>query len=134
MQATLVIIIAAHVSASVFWSGTTFALAKIDALGVDRVFPLQIASAIVSLASGAYLMQTLRYETAGRSQQVLACAALCALIALAIQAALVGGSRKYLRLDSDAALAARSRVELGYRLSAGLLALTLVGMATARYL
>jgi Mg/Co/Ni transporter MgtE len=133
MNVPLVIALAVHVVAAVFWAGSTFTLARTAALGAERLFASQLSAAAVAILSGGYLWGVVhkgRFET---SEKILAAGISAAIVALIVQAALGGSALPAIRRANGDNPAARSRVALAQRIAAGLLFITVVCMATARY-
>lgn len=134
MQITLIVAVAVHVLGAVFWAGTTFSLARTGGLAADRLFRPQMLAATIAILSGGYLWSLTHAGGAGLAEEVLTAGALCAIIAAAVQGMLAGATIRQVRrakLDEDAA---RPRLVLAYRISALLLAVTIVAMTSARYL
>ncbi|MET3666276.1 hypothetical protein [Caulobacter sp. 1776] len=122
MPLLLIIVIALHVLSSVFWAGSTFAMARVGGTEAPRLFGPQMGAAGVAVLTGGALWGLLHRGGFGTSEAVLAGGALAALLALAVQVLGVGRG-----------LRAGSPVAGPYRASAGLLAITIVCMAIARY-
>ena len=133
MQQALIIALSLHILAATFWAGSTFALARMAGIGSDRLFASQMGAAAIVVVTGAYLWLTLHEGSFGATEQLLAAGALCALLALAIQAMVAGGAlRKLRRLGTDDTKA-RSRIVVVHRVAALLLVVATVAMAAARY-
>jgi hypothetical protein len=132
VQLTL-IALSLHVLAATFWAGSTFALVRMAGKGSEPLFAPQLGAAAVAVATGAYLWLTLHEGSFGISEQLLTTGALCALVAAAIQAVVVGGAIKKLRRHGSDDAKARSRVVVAQRFAAFLLAVATVAMASARY-
>jgi hypothetical protein len=133
MQQTLAIALSLHILAATFWAGSTFALMRMAGNGGEQLFAPQMGAAAIAVATGAYLWRTLHGGSFGATERSLAVGALCALLAVAIQALLVGSALMRLRSpDSDAATA-RSRILVANRLAALLLVVATVAMAASRY-
>jgi hypothetical protein len=128
MPLLLIIVIALHVLSSVFWAGSTFAMARVGGTEAPRLFRPQMGATGVSVLTGGALWGLLHRGGFGTSETVLATGALAALVALAVQAVGVG---RGLRAAGPAGTA--PAVAVPYRLSAGLLMITIVCMAIARY-
>jgi hypothetical protein len=126
MQPLLIITVALHVLTSIFWAGTTFVLARTGGADAARLFRPQIGAAVVAIVSGAILWHLLHDGDFGRMEMALAIAAGAAVTAFVIQAAGVGGILRRRQADSRGLATA-------YRISAGLLMVTAIGMASARY-
>jgi hypothetical protein len=129
MHILLIVVLAAHVLAAVFWAGTTFVLARNGGNGASSLFRPQMGAASVAILSGAYLWAMFHRQSFGVAETILGIGIVAALVAVALQALLVGGA---LRAGSGSSDAGR-RVALGERLAAALLIVTVVCMATARY-
>ncbi|MBW8816249.1 MAG: hypothetical protein JF588_22760 [Caulobacterales bacterium] len=126
MQLVLVLAVAVHVLSSVFWAGSTFVLARNVGAGAGKLFRPQMGAATVTVLAGVYLWSQLHTGGFGRNEQILALGAVSAIVAAGVQGALVG---RALRKGADEAATAPA-----HRISAGLLALALVCMTTARHL
>lgn len=129
----IVVALSLHVLSATFWAGSTFALARMVGKGSELLFAPQLGAAAVAVATGAYLWLTLHDGPFGISEQLLTAGALCALVAPATQAVVVGGAiKKMLRHGSHDAKA-RSRVVVAQRFAALLSAVATAAMAPARY-
>lgn len=126
MQPLLITVVAVHVLSSVFWAGSTFVLARTGGADAARLFRPQIGAAVIAAASGVLLWNLFHAGGFGKAENVLALGACAALAALAIQAV---GVTRGLRTAGPAA----PRLALVYRTSAGLLLVTVICMAVARY-
>jgi hypothetical protein len=133
MQLALVVAISLHILAATFWAGSTFALARTAGNGSEQLFVPQLFSAVFAIGAGAYLWQTLHEGSFGTTERWLAAGAWSAILALAIQAVVVGVALRRLRKPGSDATRARSRIALAYRVTALLLAFAAVGMAASRY-
>ncbi|MGL3107319.1 hypothetical protein [Bradyrhizobium sp. BR 1432] len=88
MHTALVIALSLHVLSSVFWAGSSFALARIGGVGGEQlVFP-QLGAATIAILTGGYLGHLVHAGSFGTTEQVLAVGAVCALIAAGVQAAI----------------------------------------------
>ena len=126
MQPLLIVTVALHVLSAIFWAGTTFTLARTGGADAARLFRPQIGAAIVAMVTGSMLWHLLHEADFGRMELALAIAAGAAVTAFLVQAVGVG---RILRRDA----ADRTGLAIAYRISAGLLMVTAIGMATARY-
>jgi hypothetical protein len=133
MQLALVIAISLHILAATFWAGSTFALARMAGSGSEQLFVPQLFAAVFAIGAGAYLWHTLHEGSFGTVEQLLAAGAVAAILALAIQAAVIGGALRQLRRPERDNTSARSRVAVAQRAAAFLLAIAAVAMAAARY-
>ena len=133
MQLTLAIVISLHVLAATFWAGSTFALVRMRGNGSDQLLAPQLGAAVVVIASGAYLWLTLHEGSFGNTEQFLIVGALAAILALAIQAVVIGGALRERRRSEAADTKTRSRIALAQRAAAVLLMAAAVAMAAARY-
>jgi uncharacterized membrane protein len=134
MQTALVIALSLHVLSSVFWAGSSFALARTGGAGGEQlVFP-QLGAATIAILTGAYLGHLVHAGSFGTTEQVLALGAVCALIAVGVQTAI--GPRAVLALRRGAGDPAgmRSRIATAQRVAAGLLGITALCMGAARYI
>jgi hypothetical protein len=130
MHILVIIVIAAHVLSGVFWAGSTFALARSGGKGASLIFRSQMGAASLAVLSGAYLWAAFHRHSFSIADAILGAGIAAAVCALAVQALLVG---RALRADATSPGPAR-RVALGERVAAGLLILTVICMATARYI
>jgi uncharacterized membrane protein len=134
MQSALVIALSLHVLSSVFWAGSSFALARTGGAGGEQlVFP-QLGAATIAVLTGAYLGHLAHAGSFGTAEQVLAVGAVCALVAAAVQAATGPRALLKLRHGTSEAADARSRIAMAQRVAAALLAITAVCMGAARYI
>jgi len=133
MQMDLTIAISLHILAATFWAGSTFALARMAGNGSEQLLRPQLGAAVVAIGSGAYLWHSLHEGSFGTSEQLLATGAVAALLAFGIQAVVVGGALRALRVAGSGDAVVRSRVAFAYRSTAVLLAVAAVAMAAARY-
>jgi hypothetical protein len=115
MQILVILLLAIHVLAGVFWAGSTFALAHSRQAGARRLFGAQMAAATLSAAAGALLWGILHRGPPAGMEKTLAAGALCAVLAAGAQGAL------------------RKSPQLAQRIAAALLAITVVCMTVARY-
>ena len=133
MQVALIIALSLHVLSSVFWAGTSFALARTGGVGGEQLFRPQMGAAVVAILTGGYLGHLAHAGAFGTAEKVLAAGALAALIAAGIQAAIGGRAIASLRAGKADEAAARSRLAAAQRIAALLLAVTAVCMGAARY-
>lgn len=132
MQSILVVTLALHVLAAVFWAGSTFALARAGGGFAEQLFRPQLGAATVAILSGTCLWYLLHAGAFGRMEQVLAIAAGSAVIAFAVQIS-GGKTLRDLRAKPDSEAALRRRVAAVQRVASGLLMVTVIAMAIARY-
>src|SRR5215472_3099097 len=130
MRITLLLTLVLHLLSGVFWAGSTFALARTAAASADRLFWPQIVAAAGAIVTGGYLWHLL-HSSFGTQEQILA---LGAFLALSAQAALCGPALQQLKRAEHKGGQLQARVTLGQRVAAGLLALTVICMAVARYI
>jgi hypothetical protein len=133
MQTVLIIALSLHVLSSVFWAGSSFTLARTGGLGGEKLLVPQIGAATVAVVTGATLWRLVHEGSFALSEQILAGGALAALAALTVQIIVGGGAIRQLRNGVADASAARSRLAVAQRIAAGLLAITALCMAAARY-
>ena len=134
MQIALVIALSLHVLSTVFWAGTSFALARTGGVGGEQLFRPQMAAAVIAVLTGGYLGHLVHAGTFGTTEQVLAIGALAALIAAGVQGAIGGRAIRSLRVGKADEAVARSRIAAAQRIAAVLLAVAAVCMGAARYL
>jgi hypothetical protein len=133
MQTTLLVTLVLHLLSGVFWAGSTFALARTRAVTADQLFRPQMGAAVVVVVTGAVLWHLLHPSGFGTMEQVLALGALGAVLAAGVQGALCGPALRRLQSVGGKDTRLQARVALGHRIAAGLLALTVICMAAARY-
>ena len=132
MQSVLIVTLALHVLASAFWAGSTFAAVRAGDGFAEQLFRPQLGAATVAILSGTYLWYLLHAGAFGPTEQVLAIAAGSAVIALAVQISL-GKTFRDRREKPDSEIALRRRVTAVQRVASGLLIVTVIAMAIARY-
>jgi hypothetical protein len=110
------ILIAIHLLAGVFWAGSTFTLALSGGRGADALFRPQMIAAVLAIVAGVILWAVVIRGSVGPMETSLSVGAACAVIAAGFQGAW------------------RKQPALSQRIAAGLLAVTVVSMAIARYL
>src|SRR4029450_8758188 len=121
MQQALMAVLSLHVLAATFWTGSTLTLARTGGGGSERLFGPQMGAAVIAVLTGAYLWRTLHEASFGPMERWLTAGALCALLAVVIQAIFAGGAlRKLNQHRGDEALA-RSRIAVAHRVAAVLL-------------
>src|SRR5262245_27354636 len=132
MQATLVVTVVLHVLSGVFWAGATFVLARTGGYQADRFFRPQMGAATIAVLTGALLWFLLHRGSAGIQEHILGVGAVSALLAAGVQ----GASAPALRLAASGGatefIPSRG-LAVSQRIAAGLLAITVACMATARY-
>lgn len=133
MQLAMIIAISVHILAATFWAGSTFALARMAGRGSEQLFVPQLLAAAFAIGAGGYLWRTLHEGSFGTAEQWLATGAVSAILALVIQAAVIGGALRQLRKAGSDNPSVRSRVAVAQRGAAILLAIAAVTMASARY-
>ena len=116
MQTLLIVLIAAHILAGVFWAGSTFAIVRTGGAGADILFRPQMGAAAVAVLAGMGLWGILHRGPPGPMENALAIGAACAIAAAGVQGAL-----------------RRKNPLRGQRIAAGLLSVTVLCMAIARY-
>jgi hypothetical protein len=130
MQIALILIISLHVLSGVFWAGTTFAVARSDASLALRLFRPQMGAASLAIITGILLWFYLFRGSAGAAGKTLGVGIAAALAAAAVQ----GTAARLLRRPQSAAAAASARgLNVAQRFAAGLLGITVVCMAAARF-
>lgn len=134
MQTALVIALSLHVLSSVFWAGSSFALARTGAAGGEQlVFP-QLGAATIAILTGAYLWHLVHAGSFSMTEQVLAFGAVCALIAVCVQVAIGPRAVVTLRRGTGDLAGVRRRIATAQRVAAGLLGITALCMGAARYI
>ena len=134
MQTALVIALSLHVLSSVFWAGSSFALARTGGAGGEQlVFP-QLGAATIAILTGAYLGHAAHDGSFGTTEQVLVFGAGCALIAVVVQAAIGPRAVIALRRGTSDLADVQSRIATAQRMAAALLGITALCMGAARYI
>ncbi|MGH8137342.1 MAG: hypothetical protein ACREVV_03990 [Steroidobacteraceae bacterium] len=116
MQTLLIVLIGVHVVAGTFWAGTTFVLAHNRGAGAQALFRPQMGSAALAVLAGLGLWGIAHRGPFGPMERTLAVGIVCAIAAAGIQ----GATRKKDPVRPQ-------------RIAAGLLFITVVCMAVARY-
>jgi hypothetical protein len=116
-----------------FWAGSTFALARTGATSADKLFRPQMGAAVVVAITGGVLWHLLHPLVFGSQEQALALGALAALLAASVQGALCGPALRQLTRADGNDVRSQAQVALGQRIAAGLLVVTVLCMAAARY-
>jgi hypothetical protein len=133
MQTVLIIALSMHVLAAVFWAGGTFVLARLGGVGGPRLRAPMLGAAIVTLLTGGYLWHAVHGAAFGLPEKVLAVGIASALLAFIVQVGADARTRWQLARGTLPEAAAQARMVLVARLAAGLLAITAICMAAARY-
>jgi hypothetical protein len=132
--ATLIVIaLAMHVLSSVFWAGSTFTLARLSGLAGERLVLPQAGAAVVAILTGGYLWHTMHGADLGPFEQVLLGGISAALIAILLQIVVGVRTVAALRRETLDDKSAQRRLAVVQRFAAGLLAITVICMAIARY-
>lgn len=116
MQILLIVLVGLHILAGVFWAGSTFAIVRSGGAGAQALFGPQMGAATITVLAGIGLWGVLHRGGMGPMEHTLALGAVCAIAAAGVQ----GATRK------------KNPVK-GQRIAAGLLAITVICMAIARY-
>jgi hypothetical protein len=116
MQILLIVLIGLHILAGVFWAGSTFAIVRSGGAGAQALFGPQMGAATITVLAGIGLWGVLHRGGMGPMEHTLALGAVCAIAAAGVQ----GATHK------------KNPVK-GQRIAAGLLAITVICMAIARY-
>jgi uncharacterized membrane protein len=133
VQNILILAISLHVLAVIYWAGSTFALARLQGGGSERLFVPQMIAAAVAIVSGGFLWRSLHQGVFETAEKVLGIGVASALVALAVQLLVAGGALRSLRRQKGDADKQRSRIAVAHRVAAGLLAVAALSMAAARY-
>jgi hypothetical protein len=134
MQIALVITLSLHVLSTVFWAGTSFALARTGGVGGEHLFRPQMGAAVVAVLTGGYLGHLAHAGAFGTAEQILLVGAFAAVVAAGVQGAVGGRAIRSLRVGKTDEAVARSRIAAAQRIAAVLLAVAAVCMGAARYL
>jgi hypothetical protein len=134
LDSTLLVTQVLHVLSGVFWAGSTFALARSRGASAGELFGPQMGSATVAVITGGLLWYLLHSPGSGGLQErILGLGALAAVLAAGVQGALCGSALRQLAAAGETNKRSQGRVTLGHQIAAGLLALTVICMASARY-
>jgi hypothetical protein len=129
MQTILIVAAVLHILPAVAWAGFTFAIARTGAANVESLFAPQLGAGGIAILGGGWLWSLTHGRAFGEAETVLAIGALAAGVAFATQ---VGSAAPIIRrLPENPQL--RSRAAIGQRIAAGLLAIAVICMASARY-
>jgi hypothetical protein len=134
MQIALIVALSLHILSSVFWAGTSFAMARTGGVGGEHLFRPQMGAAVVAVLTGGYLGHLVHAGAFGATEQILAAGAVAALLAAGVQAAIGGRAIRSLHSGTADEAGARSRIATAQRVAAALLAVTAVCMGAARYI
>ena len=132
MDILMIIVIALHAMSGVFWAGSTAAMANLGPLSAPnagRIFPGQMIAAGIVVLTGIILWAVWRGGALGTSEIILLVGIVCAIVAAGIQGAIVGRSRRNGTISAEA----QPKVVTAYRITAGLLMLTVITMVTSRF-
>jgi hypothetical protein len=134
MQILLIVTLVLHVLTGVFWAGTTFSLALTAGAHADRLFRPQMGAAVLVVLTGGLLWHLAHDGRFGTAEQLLAVGALCAIAAAGVQGMVTGPVlRKHTAGGGSERSALHARMVTGQRVAAGLLTVTVICMAAARY-
>jgi hypothetical protein len=133
MQVLLIVTQVLHVLTGVFWAGTTFTLALTGGAHADRLFRPQMAAAVVVVLTGGLLWHLAHSGAFGTAEQLLDVGALCAIVAAGVQGMSTGPALRHRAAGGAELPSLRARMATGQRVAAGLLTVTVICMAAARY-
>src|SRR5260370_14559383 len=134
MQIALIIALSLHILSSVFWAGTSFALARTGGVGGEQLFRPQLGAAVIAVLTGGYLGHLAHAGAFGTAEQVLAVGALAALVAAGVQGAIGGPAIRSLHTGKPGECGARARVAVAHPIAAGALAVTAGCIEARRHL
>lgn len=132
MDYVMIAVIALHALSGVFWAGSTAAMANLGPLGAPnaaRIFPGQMIAAGIAVVTGITLWAVWRGAAFGPSELILLVGIASAIIAAALQGSIVGRARRNGAIPAEA----QPRIVQAYRLTAGLLMLTVITMVTSKF-
>ena len=133
MQYVYIATIGLHVMAGVFWAGTTITLARDPDIRAERFIQPQLGAAGMVFLTGALLWYFFHGAYFGSMEMVLALGILAAFAAAGVLSVVVRKtSRQLAGADAATERALRAKMAGGERISAWLLVLTVLCMATAR--
>lgn len=125
----LVIVTVLHVLPAMFWAGTTAVMARSGAAEIEGLAFAQIGAAATAIVMGTLLWGVSHHG----GDPVLTAGALCALAAVAAQAASLPRVRALMRASGAEKPALRGALAFNQRVAAVLLAIALACMVTWRY-
>jgi hypothetical protein len=131
MQTILMFTVALHVLSGIFWAGSTFVLARLGGAGVRQLARPQMGAAAVAVLTGGILWRLVHAHSFQPQERILAVGACCAIIAAGVQGAVA--ARMGLVHANAAQAPTPGSVTLPHRVAAALLAVTVICMASARY-
>ena len=131
MSPVVTALISLHVVATLFWLLSSFILARAKGAGSARMFRWQMAAATLAVFSGGGLWSMFHRGLFGPPEMILAGGALVAIVAAGVQGAMIGGPIRRMMSGQMTEAEGLRRIALGQRISAGLLAVTLITMVAA---
>jgi hypothetical protein len=131
MQTILMFTVAVHVLSGIFWAGSTFVLARIGSAEAEQLARPQLGAAVFAVLTGAILWSLLHAHSFAPQERLLALGACCAIVAAGIQGACA--ARMNLAHANAVSSPALGSVTVHQRIAAALLAVTVICMASARY-
>ena len=133
MQAVLIVTIALHVLAGVFWAGSTFVLARTGGAQARQLFRPQMGAATIAVVTGGTLWFLLHRGAAGMQEHILGVGAVSALLAAGIQGSAAWALRRPTPAGASGTFAPDGHMPTSQRIAAALLAIAAICMAAARY-
>ncbi len=120
--------------AGVFWAGSTFALARsgTSALAI-RLFKPQMGAAVMATLTGAYLGHMLRAGSAGSGTVLIMGGAVSALVAAGVQSVMIGRAQRKWHGNGADLTQLGERITMAHQIAGALLVLTVLTMASARF-
>jgi hypothetical protein len=131
MPPVLIALLSLHILSTLFWLLSSFILARASGAGSEKMFRWQMLAATLAVFSGGGLWSMFHRGLFGPPEMVLAGGALLAIVAAGVQGAMVGGPIRRLKSGALTQAEAFAKITKGQRLSAGLLAVTLLAMVGA---
>jgi hypothetical protein len=131
MQTILMLTVALHVLPGIFWAGSTFVLARLGGAGAQQLARPRMGAAAVAMLTGGILWSLMHAHAFQPQEQILALGACCAIIAAGVQGA--AAARTRLAHANAARAPSLGSTTLPHRIAAALLAITVICMASARY-
>ena len=130
---SLIATLTIHVLAGVFWAGSTSAMANLGDASAARLFPFQMGSAAVTLATGAAMWWFQLGSSFSLHEKILLVGLVAAVLAATVQILFVGRSRRALAASPESEAAIVGTMTTGNRAAAGLLMITVASMMIARF-
>jgi hypothetical protein len=131
MQTILMFTVAVHVLSGIFWAGSTFVLARVGTVAARQLVRPQLGATTFAVLTGGILWRLVHQHSFQLQEQILALGAGCAILAAAVQGA--AAARLHWAQANVAEAPSSDFGTAPHRVAAALLAVTVICMASARY-